>query len=531
MHPHLEQLERSLRAEEAWQKRELEQALARPRAERLALGVSWPPVRAEVSHEVLVRARAPLHDGIRPGDPVTIEGIPAWVDEVEGPVAVLSVDGEVPEGALEVSRRFDPTSFTRGHQSLRRTDETDSPLKQAMLGEEGHEDALELLHGPPGTGKTWTSARRIQAWVNEGDRPWALADSNAAADNLAMACAEVGLEVLRLGRAARIRPAARHLSLDARVDADPSVQVVVKALRRARGPDRGRLTGELRAMRRAVRRNFIGHSDVLVSTLATLVKMAPTLPRPHNVLVDEATQALEPLLLAPVPFAERMLLVGDPHQLGPVVKQPGNPLQHDAFTRLVQARGAPMLEVQYRMDRRIQALVEPVYGPTYRPAPEVADHGHAPLFIDTAGAGFDEARDPVTLSLYNPGEVRVVDHAIAWLRARGLHRIGIIAPYSAQVHRLRARHPKTEVATVNAFQGREIDAIVCSFVRSNDRGELGFVSDRRRLTVALTRARKGLVLIGDSATLCGAPAFAELLDRIDVSSVWEEPWSTAMEEA
>jgi len=530
VNPHLQRLTDALRQEEAWQKRELEAALARPRNERLALGVAWPLVKAEPGPELILRARAPLHDGIRAGDPIDIQGVSAWVEEVEGPVAVVNTQADLPPGELEVTKRFDPTPFTRGHQALRRVDECDGPLREAWLDDEANE-AIELLHGPPGTGKTWTSSHRIADAVREGDRPWALADSNAAADNLALACVDRGLTVLRVGRAARMHPLVRPFSLEDQINSEPSVAVVLKALRKARGPDRGRLHGELRGLRRVVRRNLVGGSDVLVSTLATLVRHAPQLPPPELALVDEATQALEPLLMAPLPFAQRLLLVGDPHQLGPVVKQPGNPLQHDAFTRLVQRQGAPMLEVQYRMDRRIQALVQPVYGPDYRPHPSVADHGQAPLFIDTAGAGFDEQRDPVTMSLHNPGERRLVSLVVDALRAKGLEDIGIIAPYSAQVHRLRERFPDLEVATVNAFQGRERQAIVCTWVRSNDVGELGFVADRRRLTVAVTRAREALVLIGDSATLAGHPVFAQLLDDCEAASAWEEPWSGAMEDA
>jgi ATP-dependent RNA/DNA helicase IGHMBP2 len=158
-----------------------------------------------------------------------------------------------------------------------------------------------------------------------------------------------------------------------------------------------------------------------------------------------------------------------------------------------------------------------------------SDAGGA-LFVDPAGAA-EEARDPATLSMYSSVEVELVALAVAQLRAEGLD-VGVIAPYSAQVARIRARVPEVEVATVNAFQGREMDAIVVSFVRSNDRGELGFVADGRRLTVALTRARRRLVLIGDAATLGRHPRFAALLGALAargaVRSVWEEPWVSAL---
>ena len=111
--------------------------------------------------------------------------------------------------------------------------------------------------------------------------------------------------------------------------------------------------------------------------------------------------------------------------------------------------------------------------------------------------------------------------------------IGVIAPYSAQVARLRAALPGVEVATVNAFQGREKEAILCSFVRSNDDGKIGFVADRRRLVVSVTRAKRLLVCIGDAATLSTSSDIADLCDRIQESdgwqSVWEEPWDAALD--
>ena len=107
--------------------------------------------------------------------------------------------------------------------------------------------------------------------------------------------------------------------------------------------------------------------------------------------------------------------------------------------------------------------------------------------------------------------------------------IGVIAPYSAQVSRIRAVLPAgVEVATVNAFQGREKEAIVCSFVRSNPERELGFVADGRRLTVAVTRARRSLLCVGDATTLGAARRFGALMERFQQSdswaTVWEPPW-------
>ena len=107
--------------------------------------------------------------------------------------------------------------------------------------------------------------------------------------------------------------------------------------------------------------------------------------------------------------------------------------------------------------------------------------------------------------------------------------IGVIAPYSAQVQLLRTLldDDELEIDTVDAFQGREKEAILVCLTRSNETGELGFTSDVRRMNVALTRARRRLFVVGDSATIGGNPFYAAFLAQVQASghyrSAWEEP--------
>jgi superfamily I DNA and/or RNA helicase len=81
-----------------------------------------------------------------------------------------------------------------------------------------------------------------------------------------------------------------------------------------------------------------------------------------------------------------------------------------------------------------------------------------------------------------------------------------------------------EVDTVEGFQGREKEAILISMVRSNNSGEIGFLSDTRRMNVAITRARRLLVLIGDSATVTGDPFFGRLLEHVEQQGVYQSVW-------
>lgn len=607
---HLEALGRALDAEEAWQRREHRALLERPLQERVATAVTWAPLdidTAEVTGlgRTFLRLRTPratvLHDGISAGDPIRVGSLAAPDEGPEG--YVLSLDERVaeilvrepfdPSGPVAVTLRFDPSTFVRYREALQRAAARRTPLRDVLLGlrtpgeapdplpDSEHFDGLEasqrhaarlalgaaevaLVQGPPGTGKTTLLVALLRALVERGDRPWGLADSNAAVDHLAVRAAAAGLDVVRLGHPARIGSDAEPLSLDRRVAAGPLGAVLrdldrdLVRLAATREPNAAARRRALRTEREAVetqaRRAILDSADVVASTLGTLAHMAPKLHAPITAVVDEATQAIEPAVWTAVPYIEQLVLVGDPCQLGPVVLEPGNPLARSLLDRLTDTTEPlagripmPMLEVQHRMHEAIQELVQPVYAHRLKAHPGVATHllrdlpgvadtqltGRPILFVDTAGAGFEEERDPVTHSLYNRGEIEVVANAVRLLRSAGVkpEHIGVIAPYSAQVARL-AEHRDlagVEVHTVNAFQGREKEAILCSFVRSNPEGDLGFVADGRRLTVALSRARRLCLCTGDSATLAGQPRFAALLDQCQqaraLQSVWEPPWT------
>jgi ATP-dependent RNA/DNA helicase IGHMBP2 len=151
-------------------------------------------------------------------------------------------------------------------------------------------------------------------------------------------------------------------------------------------------------------------------------------------------------------------------------------------------------------------------------------------FIDTAGAGYDEQPEPDGASRLNPQEAELVCRRVRALLDAGVtaDAIAVIAPYSAQVRLLRERLvvPGLEIDSVDGFQGREKEAVVLSMVRSNREGEVGFLADVRRMNVALTRARRKLLVIGDSATLSCHPFYQGLLDYFEsigaYHSVWDE---------
>ena len=151
-------------------------------------------------------------------------------------------------------------------------------------------------------------------------------------------------------------------------------------------------------------------------------------------------------------------------------------------------------------------------------------------FIDTAGANWDEELEPEGLSKRNPQEAELLLQKAEQLIKAGVKptEIAIIAPYAAQVRLLRRNtsYKAIEIDTVDGFQGREKECVLISTVRSNPEGEIGFLGDARRMNVAITRARRKLIVIGDSATLGVSPFFKSLLDYFEkvggYRSVWEE---------
>ncbi|MBW8884324.1 MAG: AAA family ATPase, partial [Planctomycetia bacterium] len=153
----------------------------------------------------------------------------------------------------------------------------------------------------------------------------------------------------------------------------------------------------------------------------------------------------------------------------------------------------------------------------------------APLtFIDTAGAGFDEEVEPDGESRRNPQEGDLVGRQVQSLLDAGVNPrdIAVIAPYSAQVRLLRDKIAieGLEIDTVDGFQGREKEAVVISLVRSNSNGEIGFLGDTRRMNVALTRARRKLIVIGDSATIAGHPFYHKLLEYFELHDAYRTVW-------
>lgn len=438
---------------------------------------------------------------------------------------------------------------------------------------------VALVHGPPGTGKTTTFIQAIRHVLQEEKQVLVCSPSNVAVDLLTERLVRQGVSVLRLGNPARVSEEVMNNTLDVRMMNHDGYKELKEYRRRAE---------EFFALAKKYKRNFGASEreqrNLLFNEARQLLKDATQLEdyilweqfensqviactpvvssgklmrdkRFRTVFIDEAAQALEPMSWIPISRAERVIFAGDHFQLPPTVKskkaEEGG-LKYTLFERVVQTqpKATAMLRTQYRMHEQIMQFSNKMfYGGKLEADESVKENLlsydvaeellHRPMeFIDTAGCGFAEEQNPETLSISNKEEAELLlKHLGNVLQQYGNRKpltIGIIAPYRQQMEYLAQQLEEQpyykdsphrfSVRTVDGFQGQERDIICISLVRSNDNGEIGFLSDTRRMNVALTRAKKKLLVFGDSATLANHSFYKAFLDYVEETGAYKSAW-------
>ncbi len=400
---------------------------------------------------------------------------------------------------------------------------------------------LTLIQGPPGTGKTHTAVRIVEAWSQQDyGTILAVADSNVAVDNLLEGLLQLGVRAVRLGQPVKVREGLREATMDAHMEKHPLRKDLIDHLelneklgRKIKGMRGGKEKGlahrdlsrgwkEVRKIEGQMRDDILDRAQVLCCTCIGSGHEILDGRRFSQVLIDEATQATEPSTLVPiVRGARQIVLVGDHRQLSPTVisrRASEGGLSRSLFERIMDMGVTPhLLTKQYRMHPAISEFpnqqfysgrLEDGVCESERRAPAGIlwpDWERPVAFLPVEGG---EATGPDGASKENRVEASWVAKIAGDLIDAGEVEgdgIGIITPYAAQVRAIRDILPETllniEVKTVDGYQGREKEVIIFSCVRSNSEGRIGFLSDPRRLNVALTRAKRGLIVIGDPSTL------------------------------
>ena len=414
---------------------------------------------------------------------------------------------------------------------------------------EGIEKAINsplfLIQGPPGTGKTVTSAAIVYHLANlDVGKILVCAPSNIAADQLSEKIEKIGLKVVRVCAKSResISTRVEHLSLHnqlRKLEGKKEYKRFFEMLKKKE--EEGNVLSnkdheKYKKLKKKAEEEIINECQVVVTTCISSFDKRLNSFRFPIVLIDEATQACESECILPLLHgAKHAIIVGDHCQLGPVVlcKNAAKAgLKMSLFERLVKLKIKPhMLQVQYRMhpklsefpsntfyDGNLQNGVnsdERIYFNVNFPWPIVKK---PTFFYHIVGKEEFSASGTSYLNREEADFIEVIVKTLLKCTVKP-EQIGIITPYEGQrcyiVSRMLKNCASTEieVSSVDSFQGREKDYIIMSCVRSNNHHGIGFLDDPRRLNVSLTRARYGLILVGNAVALSNHQLWINLLDH------------------
>ena len=435
---------------------------------------------------------------------------------------------------------------------------------------------VAIVHGPPGTGKTTTLVEAIYETLHRENQVMVCAQSNTAVDWISEKLTDRGINVLRIGNPTRVNDKMLSFTYERRFEAHPDyaeLWSVRKAIRETQSQMR-KSHGEKETARNRLSRlrfratelemkidaELFGEARVIACTLVGSANRVLVNHHFTTLFIDEAAQALEAACWIAISKADRVVFAGDHHQLPPTIKcieAARGGLDHTLMQKITahKPETVSLLKIQYRMHDDIMRFPSRwFYHNELQSAAEVKYRGileyDTPvIWFDTADCKFEEDQLSDSLSRINRQEASLlVSQLQAYIEKVSKERVleesidfGLISPYKSQVQFIRGLIKRNAffkpfrklitVHTVDGFQGQERDVIMISLVRANEKGQIGFLNDLRRMNVAITRARMKLIILGDAPTLTKHPFYQALYQYISQNGKVIQPSPAPTEES
>lgn len=419
---------------------------------------------------------------------------------------------------------------------------------------------IAIVHGPPGTGKTTTLVETVYETLRRENQVLVCAQSNTAVDWIAEKLTDRGVNVLRIGNPTRVNEKMLSFTYEHRFEAHPAypelwkMRKILRELRsnfrKKPAADRDNLKNKADQIKNRITETEIliheelfSEARVIASTLVGAANHLLTGKHFSTLFIDEAAQALEAACWIAVSKADRVVLAGDPYQLPPTIKcleAARGGLGFTLMQKLIQRKPetVSLLEIQYRMHETIMRFPSQwFYHNRLKAAPEVRarnilEYDCPIVWYNNPSSEPQEEIAGEQQSRLNKAEAESMIKILKnYMNSIGENRIsdeqidfGLISPYKAQIQYIRQLLKKDiffrpfrqllRVNTVDGFQGQECDVIFISLVRANNQGQIGFLSDLRRINVAITRARMKLIFLGSAPTLTRHPFYKALYNYI-----------------
>lgn len=446
-----------------------------------------------------------------------------------------------------------------------------NPSQEKAVNEVLWAKDVAVVHGPPGTGKTTTLVEAINEVLMRESQVLVCAQSNMAVDWISEKLVDRGINVLRIGNPTRVNDKMLSFTYERRFEGHPDypqLWAIRKAMRELRHKRKGhnesfhqqleRLKSRATEIEVRINNDLFSQARVIASTLVGSGNRLLDGMKFGTLFIDEAAQALEAACWIPIRRCSRVVFAGDHCQLPPTVKNiaaMNAGLGKTLMERIVDNKPevVTLLKVQYRMNEQIMRFSSDwFYHGQVETAPQIKYRGildydipiewrntgssdavadsdseagtveseYGETFVGESYGRVNKHEAQLTLDTLEDyfckiGKQRILDEQID---------VGVISPYRAQVQYLKQKLRQTEffkpfrklvtVNTVDGFQGQERDVIIISLVRSNSKGEIGFLRDLRRMNVAITRARMKLIILGDVCTLTRHPFYRKLYEYI-----------------